>query len=88
MVVIEMGAPWLVVREGFTMAVAGVRVGTVTAVLAARGLAALLYGVGPFGVASYDLALLLLPAAALLGCWRPARRASTASPWEVIRECR
>jgi len=81
MVVIEMGAPWLVLREGFTMAVAGVMVGTVTAVLAARGLAALLYGVGPFDVASYGLALLLCRRRRCLGAGvppgglpRPARR--------------
>lgn len=76
----------LVLREGFALAAAGVLLGTVTAVLAARALATLLYGVGPFDLPSYGFALLLLPAAALLGCWRPARRASTASPSEVIRE--
>ena len=35
---------------------------------------------------SYGLALVLLPAAALLGCWRPARRAATANPADMIRE--
>jgi ABC-type lipoprotein release transport system permease subunit len=35
---------------------------------------------------SYALALLLLPAAALLGCWRPAWRAAASNPAETIRE--
>lgn len=35
---------------------------------------------------SYGLALLLLPAAALAGCWRPAWRAAAANPAEAIRE--
>jgi predicted permease len=76
----------LVLREGLGLAAAGVLLGTVTAVAAARGMATLLYGVTPFDPLSYGCALVLLPAAALLGCWRPAWRAAAASPAEAIRE--
>ena len=76
----------MVLREGLTLAAAGVLLGAVSAVVAARWLATLLYGVGPLDPLSYGLALLLLPSAALLGCWRPAWRAAAASPAEVIRE--
>ena len=76
----------MVLREGLTLAAAGVLIGAVSAVVAARWLATLLYGVGPLDPLSYGLALLLLPSAALLGCWRPAWRAAAASPAEVIRE--
>lgn len=65
---------------------AGVLLGAATALVAAGWLATLLYGVSPFDPLSYGFALLLLPAAALLGCWRPAWRAACASPSEVIRE--
>ena len=37
------------------------------------------------GVAT-GLALVFLPAAALVGGWRPAGRAATANPAELIRE--
>ena len=76
----------LVLREGLILAAIGVLLGGATALAAARGFATLLFGVEPFDPLSYGLALLLLPAAALLGCWRPAWRAAAASPAEVIRE--
>jgi putative ABC transport system permease protein len=76
----------LVLREGFALAAAGVLLGIGVSLVAARWLATLVFGVGPRDPLSYGLALLLLPAAALLGCWRPARRAAGANPAEIIRE--
>jgi putative ABC transport system permease protein len=76
----------LVLREGLLLAAAGVLVGTVAAAVAARWLSTLLYGVSAHDPLSYALALLLLPAAAILGCWRPAWRAASANPSEIIRE--
>ena len=75
----------LVLREGLVLAAAGVVLGLVAARAAAQGVSALLFGVSASDPASLGLALLLLPAAALLGCWRPARRASAANPAELIR---
>jgi hypothetical protein len=76
----------LVLREGLALTAAGVLLGAAGSLVAARWLGALIYGVSPRDPLSYGLALLLLPAAALLGCWRPARRAATANPAEMIRE--
>ena len=76
----------MVLWEVGTLAAAGVLTGAVAALVAARWLGALLYGVGPFDPLSYGLALLFLPAAALLGGWRPAGRAAAANPAELIRE--
>ena len=76
----------LVMREGVVLASVGVFLGVACAVVASRWLGALLYGVGPFDPLSYGLALVLLPGAAMLGCWRPAQRASRANPADVIRE--
>lgn len=76
----------LVLREGLGLALAGVVLGTAGALAAARWLGALVYGVSPRDPLSYGLAMLLLPAAALLGCWRPAWRAAAANPAETIRE--
>jgi ABC-type antimicrobial peptide transport system permease subunit len=76
----------LVLREGLALAVAGVLAGAAASWIAAHWLGALIYGVSPHDPLSYGLALLLLPVAALLGCWRPARRAATANPADMIRE--
>lgn len=76
----------MVLREVGTLAAVGVLIGAAAALLAARWLGTLLYGVGPFDPFSYGLALLFLPAAALLGGWRPASRAAAANPAELIRE--
>jgi putative ABC transport system permease protein len=75
----------LVLGEGLWLAAAGVLLGAGAAVAASRWLAAVLYGVSPRDPLSYGVALILLPAAALLGCWRPARRAATANPAETVR---
>ncbi len=76
----------LVLKEGAGLAGAGVIFGAAGALAAGRWLGALLYGVSTLDPLSYGLALLLLPSAALLGCWRPARRASTANAADMIRE--
>jgi ABC-type antimicrobial peptide transport system permease subunit len=76
----------LVLREGVTFSAAGVVLGLAGAELAGRWLGALLYGVSPHDPLSYGLASLLLAAAALLGCWRPAWRAASVNPVEMIRE--
>jgi ABC-type antimicrobial peptide transport system permease subunit len=75
----------LILREALSMAIAGIFIGLIGALAAAHALASLLYGVAPGDVPSYTLAFFLLPAAALLGCWRPARRAASANPADTIR---
>jgi ABC-type antimicrobial peptide transport system permease subunit len=76
----------LVLREGLALTAAGVLLGATASLIAARWLGTLLYGVSARDPMSYGLALLLLPGAALLGCWRPAWRAAAASPTDIIRE--
>jgi predicted permease len=76
----------LVLHEGLVLTAAGVLLGAAGSLVAAQWLGALIYGVSPRDPLSYGLALLLLPAAALLGCWRPARRAATVNPADMIRE--
>ncbi|MBZ5600805.1 MAG: ABC transporter permease [Acidobacteriia bacterium] len=76
----------LVLREAGTLAAIGVALGTAGALIAGRWLVALIYGVSPRDALSYALAFVLLPSAAILGCWRPAARAASADPAEVVRE--
>jgi predicted permease len=75
----------LILREGVALAAVGVVLGVAVALIAARSLSSLLFGVSAMDPASYAVALLLLPVAALLGCWRPAWRAASANPAETIR---
>jgi predicted permease len=75
----------LVLGEGLWLAGVGVLLGVAGALAASRWLGTVLYGVSPRDPLSYGLALVLLPGAALLGCWRPAKRAATANPAETIR---
>jgi len=75
----------LVLRQGLALAAIGVLLGAAGALMMGRWLGALIYGVSPRDPLSYAIALLLLPTAALLGCWRPARRAALANPAETIR---
>jgi len=75
----------LVLGEGLILAAAGAFLGAAAALITARWLGALVYGVSPRDPLSFTLALLLLPAVALLGCWRPAARAAATDPAETIR---
>ena len=75
----------LVLREGVALVVAGVLLGLTGALAAGPGLGSVLYGVSSTDPVSFGLALLLLPAAAFLGCWRPARRAASANPSQLLR---
>ena len=75
----------LVLGHGLMLAAAGALLGTAATVIAARWLSALVYGISPRDPLSFALALLLLPAVAVLGCWRPAARAAAADPAETIR---
>jgi putative ABC transport system permease protein len=76
----------LIAGEALWLAAIGVALGAAGALAAARWVGALVYGVGPRDPLSLAVALVLLPAAALLGAWRPAARAASATPAEVIRE--
>jgi predicted permease len=75
----------LVLGEGLALAGVGVALGVAGALAASRWLATVLYGVSGADPWSYGLALVLLPAAAILGCWRPAHRAATANPAETVK---
>jgi predicted permease len=76
----------LILREALVVSLIGVVLGMLGAQAAAHWLSSLLYGITPTDIPSYAFALLLLPAAALLGCWRPASRAASANPAETIRQ--
>ena len=75
----------LVMREGLALAAIGILLGIAGAILVARQLHGLLYGISDADPLTYGMALIALPAAALAGCWRPAWKAAAANPIDAIR---
>ena len=75
----------LVLREGAAMALGGLAIGAAASLLLARLLGSLLFGVSPLDPATLAAAAIVLPAAALLASWLPARRAARQSPMASLR---
>ena len=75
-----------VLREGFVLALIGIGAGLVAALALTRYLATLLYTVRPTDPLIYASVTSVLVAAALAGCYFPARRATAVDPAVVLRE--
>jgi predicted permease len=74
-----------VVGEGAVLAGAGVALGMIGALGAARLMRGVLYGVAPVDPFAFLFIPLLLGGVALLACWLPARRASRVDPMVALR---
>jgi putative ABC transport system permease protein len=75
----------MIVRQGGSVALAGVIVGLAAAFAGSRLIESLLYGVSPRDPGVFVATTLLLLSVALLACWLPARRAARLSPLEALR---
>jgi putative ABC transport system permease protein len=75
----------LVLRQGMTLAAAGVVVGGAASLLLARFLERLLYGVRPQDPVTFAAVVIVLLAVAVMASWGPAWRATRVSPLEAIR---
>ena len=75
----------LVVRQGMTLALAGLAIGSVGAVVLGRVLESLLFGLGAQDPTSFLGAAGLLGAVALLACLFPAWRATRVAPADALR---
>jgi putative ABC transport system permease protein len=76
----------LVLREGMLLVLAGVMIGGVTALVTARLLAGMLYGVSASDPISVAGAACVLSAVAVVACFLPARSASRLDPLTALRE--
>ena len=76
----------LVVRQGVTLAGAGILVGLAGAALLTRAMATLLFGVGAHDAATFAAVTLFLLGTALLASYIPARRATRVDPLVVLRD--
>jgi putative ABC transport system permease protein len=75
----------MVVRQGMTLAVVGLALGAVAALLTTRFLTSLLFGVGAADPVTFLAIPVLLAAVTLVASWLPARRAARIDPMVALR---
>jgi putative ABC transport system permease protein len=75
----------LVVRQGMALVGVGLAAGLAVAIAVTRGLAGLLFGVGPTDIATYGAVLGGIVIVTLAACLLPARRAVAIDPLRALR---
>jgi putative ABC transport system permease protein len=76
----------MIVRSSVGMVAIGGLIGLLAAILLARSMAGILYGVGPFDVPAFALALLTLLIAGLVASLLPALRTTRVDPVVALRD--
>jgi ABC-type antimicrobial peptide transport system permease subunit len=76
---------WMVVRDSLVLTAIGVALGVPLAALLARALTSALYGVKPYDILSYSLAVYGVVCVALAASLIPARRAASIDPLSALR---
>jgi ABC-type antimicrobial peptide transport system permease subunit len=76
---------WMVLRSGMTLAGLGVALGVVGALVLARVMASILYGVAPHDPLTFGAVVVVLLGVALVACLVPARRAMRVDPAITLR---
>ena len=79
------GVVWLVLREASMLALFGLAIGLVGAVLVGRAMRTTLYGVGSLDFSVLLLVAVILFFTALLASYMPARRAAAIDPMHALR---
>ena len=74
----------LVMREGGVITGAGVLIGLIAGLIAARSLSAVLYGVPPTDPVSLTIAAIVLAITGMAACYVPARRAARIDPARTL----
>jgi putative ABC transport system permease protein len=74
-----------VLNEGLVLTLIGLAIGVLASLASANLLRALLFGVSPLDPATYVIAAVVLPLAAVLASFFPARRAAREDPMTVLR---
>jgi len=77
---------WLIIRRGLAITAIGVTLGVVGALLGARVLTRLLYGVAPTDLPTLASVIAALGGAAFVASWLPAMRSGRVDPVTILRE--
>jgi len=75
----------LVVRQGMTLAIAGLGIGLAASLALSRLLAGLLYQISPTDPATFAVVAMALALVAFISCYLPARRAAKVDPQVALR---
>ena len=75
----------MVLRQGMTLALLGVAIGSALALVAARLLGSLLFGVGATDPITFVGSAVLFCAIGLVACYAPARRATEIDAMQALR---
>ena len=75
----------MIVGQGARIAVAGVGIGLVAALVLTRAMTTLLFGVSPFDPVTLAAVAGVLVLIALVACYLPARRAASVDPMVALR---
>jgi ABC-type antimicrobial peptide transport system permease subunit len=75
----------LVVRQGIVLAVTGLAIGLVSAVVIVRALNSVLYEISPWDAPAWVVSAATLLVVSLLASWLPARRALRVDPVVALR---
>src|SRR5262245_53151782 len=75
----------LVLRQGLRLVIIGLAIGLLISAVAARVLAATLFGISTTDPLAFGAVALLLGLVSLLACWFPARRATKVDPLVALR---
>jgi predicted permease len=76
---------WMVVRDSLMLTVAGIVAGLPLAAITSRSLSSTLFGVKPYDLLTYVVAILGVTAVALTASLVPARRAASVDPISALR---
>lgn len=76
---------WMILGEGARLALVGISLGVVAALLVTRLLSSQLYGVTATDLPTYAVVVLAMTAATLLACYIPTRRAMSVDPLVALR---
>jgi putative ABC transport system permease protein len=76
----------LIIKEGLRLTVVGLVIGFAASFLLTGYLQNMLFGVTPTDPITYAIIIGLIPLAAIVACWRPARKAAAGSPMDALRQ--
>jgi ABC-type antimicrobial peptide transport system permease subunit len=76
----------LILRRGAILVGVGLASGGLLALIFARALRSMLYGVSPGDPVTLGAVVLVLAATTMIACWWPARKAARVDPAEILRD--